>query len=141
MQQVYQKDTAEASAALATLFEAHSEAMTPLLNIVVEAKMTLDAFIDVVGRSCLEAVLQLSAAEIAGPPQQGKAGGEVQWHGTQEGVITLPTQKVRVRKPLPLYHRWVEGAAVSDHGGVRGGHTGATLPPPQGRKCGRLPAE
>jgi transposase-like protein len=99
MQQVYQKDTAQASQALAALFEAHPEAMTPLLNIVVEAKVTLDAFIDVVGRSCLEAVLQLSAAEIAGPPHQGKAGGAVQWHGTQDGVVTLPTQKVRVTKP------------------------------------------
>ena len=113
MQQVYQKDTAEASAALATLFAAHSEAMTPLLNIVVEAKMTLDAFIDVVGRSCLEAVLQLSAAEIAGPPQQGKAGGEVQWHGTQEGVITLPTQKVRVRKPRLRQKGGGKGAEVA----------------------------
>ena len=73
--------------------------MSPLLNIVVEAKVTLDAFIDVVGRSCLEAVLQLSAAEIAGPPHQGKAGGAVQWHGTQDGVITLSTQKVRITKP------------------------------------------
>ena len=51
MQQVYQKGTEEASRALAELFEAHPEAMTPLLNIVVEAKVTLDAFIDVVGRS------------------------------------------------------------------------------------------
>lgn len=38
MQQVYQKDTTEASQALAALFEAHPEAMTPLLNIVVERK-------------------------------------------------------------------------------------------------------
>ena len=128
MQQVYQKDTAEASAALATLFEVHPEAMTPLLNIVVEAKVTLDAFIDVVGRSCLEAVLQLSAAEIAGPPHQGKAGGEVQWHGTQEGVVTLPTQKVRVTKPrlrrkgggkgaevaIPVYTAMQQGAGLRE---------------------------
>ena len=113
---------------LATLFEAHPEAMTPLLNIVVEAKVTLDAFIDVVGRSCLEAVLQLSAAEIAGLPHQGKAGGEVQWHGTQEGVVTLPTQKVRVTKPrlrrkgggkgaevaIPVYTAMQQGAGLRE---------------------------
>ena len=40
MQQVHQKGTEEASRALATLFEAHSETMIPLLNIVVEAKVT-----------------------------------------------------------------------------------------------------
>ena len=128
MQQVYQKDTAEASQALAALFEAHPEAMTPLLNIVVEAKVTLDAFIDVVGRSCLEAVLQLSAAEIAGPQHQGKAGGVVQWHGTQDGVVTLPTQKVRVTKPrlrrkgggkgaeveIPAYTAMQQGAGLRE---------------------------
>jgi len=96
---VYQKGTEEASRALATLIEAHPEAMTPLLDLVVEAQVTLEAFIDVVGRSCIEAVLQLSAAEIAGPPHQGKAGGEVLWHGTQTGAVRLSTQKVRVTKP------------------------------------------
>jgi transposase-like protein len=128
MQQVYQKETAAASQALSQLFEAHPEAMTPLLNIVVEAKVTLDAFIDVVGRSCLEAVLQLSAAEIAGVPHQGKAGGEVQWHGTQDGVVTLPTQKVRVTKPrlrrkgggkgaeveIPAYTAMQQGAGLRE---------------------------
>ena len=113
MQQVYQKGTEEASRALATLFEAHPEAMTPLLNIVVEAKVTLEAFIDVVGRSCLEAVLQLSAAEMAGPPHQGKAGGEVLWHGTQAGVVTLPTQKVRVTKPRLRRKGGGKGAEVA----------------------------
>ena len=113
MQQVYQKDTDEASRALASLFEAHPEAMSPLLNLVVEAQVTLDAFIDVVGRSCLEAVLQLSAAEIAGPPHQGKAGGAVQWHGSQYGVITLPTQKVRVIKPRLRRKGGGKGAEVA----------------------------
>ena len=84
---------------MATLFETHPEVMTPLLNIVVEEKVMLDAFIDVVGRSSLEAVLQCSSAEIGGPPHQGKAGGDVFWHVTQAGVVTLPTQKVRVTKP------------------------------------------
>ena len=113
MQQVYQRGTEEASRALATLFEAHPEAMAPLLNIVIEAKATLDAFIDVVGRSCLEAVLQLSAAEIAGPPHQGKAGGDVFWHGNQAGVVTLPTQKVRVTKPRLRRKGGGKGAEVA----------------------------
>jgi len=113
VQQVYQRGTEEASRALATLFEAHPEAMAPLLNIVIEAKATLDAFIDVVGRSCLEAVLQLSAAEIAGPPHQGKAGGDVFWHGNQAGVVTLPTQKVRVTKPRLRRKGGGKGAEVA----------------------------
>ena len=42
MQQVYQKGTEEASRALATLFEAHPEAMAPLLNIVVDEVIFLN---------------------------------------------------------------------------------------------------
>jgi transposase-like protein len=113
VEQVYQKGTEEASRALATLFEAHPEAMAPLLNIVVEAQVTLEAFIDVVGRSCLEAVLQLSAAEIAGPPHQGKAGDDIHWHGTQVGVVTLATQKVRVNKPRLRRKGGGKGAEVT----------------------------
>ena len=113
MQQVYHKGTEEASRALATLLQAHPQAMAPLLNIVVEAKVTLDAFIDVVGRSCLEAVLQLSAAEIAGPPHRGKAGGDVFWHGNQGGVVTLSTQKVRVTKPRLRRKGGGKGAEVA----------------------------
>jgi len=113
VQQVYQKGTEEASRALATLFEAHPEAVTPLLNIVVEAQVTMEAFIDVVGRSCLEAVLHLSAAEIAGPPHQGKAGGDILWHGTQTGAVTLSTQKVRVTKPRLRRKGGGKGAEVA----------------------------
>jgi len=113
MQQVYQKDTEEARQALAALFEAHPDALTPLLNIVAEARVTLDAFVDVVGRSCLEAVLQLSAAEIAGPPHQGKAGGDIHWHGTQTGVVTLPTQQVRLTRPRLRRKRGGKGAEVA----------------------------
>jgi transposase-like protein len=53
----------------------------------------------VLGRAALEAVLELSARQVAGPRHQGKPGGDVRRHGTQGGVVTLSTQKVRVRKP------------------------------------------
>ena len=61
--------------------------------------MALDEFIDVLGQASLEAVLQLSALTVAGPPHQGKPGGEVRRHGSQSGVVCLSTQKVRVNKP------------------------------------------
>jgi hypothetical protein len=127
--------TEEASHALATLFEAHSEAMAPLLIIVVEAKVTLEAFIDVVGRSCLEAVLQLSAAEIAGPPHRGQGGDDMHWPGTQVGVVTLATPKVRVSKPRLCRKGGGQGAevtvpaytALQQSAGLAGGRDGATL--------------
>jgi hypothetical protein len=98
VQQVYQKGTEEASRALATLFEAHPEAMAPLLNIVVEAKVTLDAFSNVVGRSCLETVLQLSAAEIAGPPHPPPPSI---WSGAEAGATSFGTAPRRAWSLCP----------------------------------------
>jgi len=97
--EVCHQGTDEAKSALAAVLGTHPEAVEPLLNLVVETQATLDEFVDLVGRTCIESVLRLSAAELAGEPQRGKAGGEVQWHGSQGGVVTLGTQKVRVSKP------------------------------------------
>jgi transposase-like protein len=59
----------------------------------------VEEFMDVLGRAALEAVLELSAQQVAGPRHQGQPGGDIRRHGTQGGVVTLSTQKVRVRKP------------------------------------------
>ncbi len=53
-----------------------------------------------VGRATIEAVLRLSAEQVAGPPQQGRMReGEVVWHGTQAGCIFLKERKLKVPKP------------------------------------------
>jgi len=69
------------------------------VTLLVEARWTMEAFVDLVGRTCLEGVLRASAAELAGPPQRGVAGGEVYWHGRQGGQVTIGAQKVKVTKP------------------------------------------
>lgn len=110
--EVCHKGTDEAKSALAEVLGTHPESVEPLLNLLVEARATLDEFVDLVGRTCLESVLRLSAVELAGEPQPGKAGGEVQWHGSQGGVVTLGTQKVRVTKPRLRRRGGGEGAEV-----------------------------
>lgn len=112
MYEVCHNGTDEARTALAGLLGTHPEAVDPLLNLIVEARTTLDEFVDLVGRTCIESVLRLSAVELAGEPQPGKAGGEVQWHGSQGGVVTLGTQKVRVTKPRLRKRGGGEGAEV-----------------------------
>lgn len=112
MYEVCHKGTEEAKAALAETLGANPAAVEPLLNLVLAAQTTLDEFVDLVGRSCIEAVLRLSAVELAGEPQPGKAGGEVQWHGSQSGVVALGTQKVRVTKPRLRKRGGGEGAEV-----------------------------
>ena len=74
--------------------------MLPFVELIADAQLAVDELIDVLGRASLEAVLQLSATTVAGPPHQGKpGGGENRRHGSQEGVVCLSTQRVRVNKP------------------------------------------
>jgi len=43
--------------------------------------------------------LLASASKIAGDKHRGKAGGPVQWHGSQNGFIQLAERKLRVSRP------------------------------------------
>jgi len=112
MAAVYTKETQKARGLLGDLLGQHSEELLPLLEWVQELKVTLDDVFDVVGRACVERVLRLSAEQVAGPPHQGKAGGETRWHGTQDGVVTLSTQRIRVKKPRLRKRSGGKGAEV-----------------------------
>ena len=73
--------------------------LLPLLELICNTENAIDEVIDVVGRSAIEAILMLSAEQVAGPKQPGKVGGEIGWHGRQRGVVSLSNRKVRVEKP------------------------------------------
>jgi transposase-like protein len=99
VKRVYQIAETRDRKALTEFLVREGQGLLPFVELIADARMAVDQFIDVLGRASLEAVLQLSAGTVAGPPHQGKAGGEVRRHGSQPGVVCLSTQKVRVRKP------------------------------------------
>ena len=99
MKRVYQIAETQDRKALTEFLVREGQGLLPFMELIADARMAVDEFIDVLGRASLEAVLQLSAATVAGPPHQGKLGGEVRRHGSQSGVVCLSTQKVRVDKP------------------------------------------
>jgi len=52
--------------------------------------MACNERIDVPGRATIQAVLELSGQQVAGPRQQGKQRtGEVVWNGQQSGALRL----------------------------------------------------
>jgi transposase-like protein len=73
--------------------------LLPMLELLMESRLSLTQFLDVAGRAAIEAVLKLSAQEVAGGKHPGKAGGPVRWHGQQAGVVSLGQRKLRIRKP------------------------------------------
>ena len=78
----------------------HGQMLLPMVQLVEQARLAVDEVIDVVGRRTIEAVLWLSAQQVAGVPQQGrKREGDTFWHGTQRGSVYLKERKLAVKKP------------------------------------------
>ena len=84
-----------------TEFLVHNgQALLPMLELIEQSRMAVDELVDVMGRASIEAVLELSARQVAGAPQQGKArDGDIGWHGTQRGRVYLKERQLRVNKP------------------------------------------
>ena len=75
--------------------------LLPLVNVFALAGGALDHIIDVIGRAAIEAVLDISAADVAGEKQPGKErkGAGAAYHGRQRGRVYLADRAVRVKKP------------------------------------------
>jgi putative transposase len=84
---------------LAEFLQKEGQFLLPMVELVAQTETAIDELIDVTGRATVEAVLQLSAQEVAGAKHPGKGGGSIGWHGSQEGVVPLSDRKMRVRKP------------------------------------------
>lgn len=73
--------------------------LLPIVDLISQAEMAVDELIDVVGRAAIEAVLTLSAQQVAGPKHPGKKGGDLYWYGKQSTVVPLSDRKLRLDKP------------------------------------------
>jgi putative transposase len=112
----YQVVTAKDSRELSEFLAKEGQILLPMLELITQAEMAVDELIDVAGRATIEAILKLSAQEVAGPKHPGrKTAAEVGYHGQQKGVVCLSERKVRVQKPRLRR---------------KGGGTGAEVDPP-----------
>lgn len=113
------------SRGLADFLASEASGLLPIVELIQRTEMAVDELIDAAGRSAIEAVLTLSARQIAGPKHQGKpiapppcadqvpdafqleeqsplgstGVGGIGWHGRQRGVVQLAERKVRITKP------------------------------------------
>ena len=95
---------------LAAFLAKDGQLLLPMLNLVEHAQCAIDDLIDVMGRATIEAVLQMSAAQLAGPKQQGKrTDRDVVYHGTQKGRVALKERQLRIDKPRLRQRRRSEG--------------------------------
>ena len=84
---------------LAQFLSQDGQGLLPMVELLCQAEMAVDQIIDVAGRATIEAVLTLSAQQVAGPKHPGKAGGDITWYGRQKTTVPLAERKLRVEKP------------------------------------------
>jgi transposase-like protein len=99
MQESYTILSKKDSQQLSRFLAREGQFLLPMLDLIEQAEAAVDEVIQVVGRSAIEAILLLSARQVAGDPHPGKQQGEIRWHGSQRGVISLAERKLRVTKP------------------------------------------
>src|SRR5688572_30390281 len=96
---------------LAEFLTKEGQLLLPLLDLVTQGQRAIDEVIDVMGRATIEAILKMSAEEVAGKRQQGKASDRPHyWHGTQPGRVALAERQLRVDKPRLRKRQSVPGA-------------------------------
>ncbi len=79
----------------------NGQALLPMVDLIAQCQVACDELIDMTGRAAIQAVLQLSAMEAAGgPQQQGKQRtGDVVFYGRQAGQVLLSDRKLEVQRP------------------------------------------
>ena len=97
--QSYQIASKTDSRKIAEFLSKDGQLLLPFLELICNTEQAVDELIDVVGKAAIEAVLLLSAEQIAGPKEPGKAKDQITWYGRQKGVVSLSERKLRVEKP------------------------------------------
>jgi hypothetical protein len=84
---------------LAEFFSHNGQGLLPMVDLIEQSRLAVDERIDVAGRATIEAILQLSAEQLAGPRTPGQRRGQLLWHGRQAGRVCLRERKLGVSKP------------------------------------------
>jgi len=99
MKQGYQISGRRDSGTLAEFLAKEGQLLLPMVELIEQADLAIDELIDVMGRATIEAVLLMSAEQVAGPKTPGKKSGDIRWHGRQGGKVALSERTLRVSKP------------------------------------------
>lgn len=76
-----------------------SQMLLPLLELVEDARASIDELMMEAARGFVEQLLVLSAQEVAGSRHPGREKEDVRWHGKQQGRIVLAERKLSITRP------------------------------------------
>jgi len=89
---------------LRACFAENSQLLLPMLDLLQNTRASINELMHEAGRGLVEQLLVISATEVAGEKHPGRKGGEIRWHGSQQGQIVMDERKLSVKRPR-LRHR------------------------------------
>jgi putative transposase len=96
---IVSREAQTASASMEEFAKANGQILLPLVELITQARLAVDEVIDSIGRQTIETILSLSAEQIAGPRTPGKNSGDIRWHGSQKGRVSLADRQLAVKRP------------------------------------------
>jgi len=109
----YQIASKKDSRQLRRFLAQQGQVLVPMVELIEQGRLAVEELVGDLGRAALEAVLLVSAEQVAGPPHPGRPGSAIRRHGQQGGVVALSGQRVRVSKPRLRRRGGGEGAEVA----------------------------
>ena len=94
-------DSKKAAKRMEAFCRANGQLVLPLVELIEQARLAVDTLLEEAGRGVIETILELSAAEVAGPKTPDKATGEIRWHDTQPRRVKLADRQLAVRLNRP----------------------------------------
>jgi len=95
----YQIASKKDSRRLRQFLAQHGQALQPMVELIEQGRLAVEQLVHDLGRAALEAVLLVSAEQVAGPPHPGRAGGAIRRHGQQGGVVALGARRCGCASP------------------------------------------
>ena len=124
--QILTRAERESASVIQQFCRANGQILLPIVEMIESASPVVNSVIHEIGRQTIELVLVLSAEQVAGPRTQGRASGDIRWHGSQGGRIALADRKLEVDRPrlrhktegevkVPAYEALRKDAGVGQH--------------------------
>lgn len=89
----------DVAGAVRAAFADREQVLLPILELVENARASIDELMNGAARGFVEQLLVLSAQEVAGAKHPDRRLWEVRWHGSQPGRVVLAERKLTVRRP------------------------------------------
>ena len=124
--QIVTRAAKESAAVIEQFCQSNGQILLPIVNLIENASQVVESVLHEIQVHSLEAILMLSAEQVAGARTPGKASGDIRHHGSQPGRVQLADRKVKLKRPrlrhksegevkIPAYEALRRDRGLSQH--------------------------